>query len=172
MSEEIKITPDNRIEIPGRAVDAEIARESEPVRRVPGPAGEVPLARPGVVRRGIDSWIEHGGPPPVTIEVKMQPPRFEVDPCPRWMRPETYRDLMIELKESVERDDAAARTFVPTKRQRWTLRHIVVVQDFPKLESDAGAYDLIGPVSAMLRVAKKHGLLDRVGLPAKRRLGR
>ena len=175
----VRFDDQHRLEVPPEILDGEVAREDAQRAAVrPDPTKPrddlaapfaAPIRKSSGLRRPIDDYDWTAGrAAPVSIEVVPGAVSFEIEPCPRWMRTTTYARLMVELRAAVERDGDA---FVPTKIQRWTLRHVWRVEQPPSLETSGGAYDLIGPALALLRMAKKRSRLDEVGLPTRRRLG-
>lgn len=130
------------------------------------------ITRPARPWRPMDEWERTGQPPKVRLDVAREV-TYEVDPCPRWMKPETYRALMIEVRDSIEAHARVHQPFIGTKRMKWALRHVVRVTHPPTISSDAGAYDMIGPIFDALAEARRRGIpLEQLAIPTKQRLGK
>ena len=81
------------------------------------------IARPARPWRPMDEWERTGRPPKVRLDVDREI-TYEVDPCPAWMKAETYRALMIEVRDSIEAHARIRQPFIGTKRMKWALRHV------------------------------------------------
>lgn len=126
----------------------------------PGERRERPIDRAvwegDQVRIPIPVWVEEG-----------DFVRYEAEPCPRWMKRETYDALLLALYKGIKETPEAPLT----KRHAWTARHVWVITQPPKLVSSAGAGDLVGVALELAREVKRRGLpLDSLARPRRRRL--
>lgn len=160
----------NEIVITSEQMDlaAKVERGVLERRGAPSPAFEIPLKPPPVIRRPIDYWMIHGRPPPVTIEVERKI-HFEIEPCPKWMKPATYRWLITRFRQAYEAEWAGKPIRGADRVDVWTGRHLAVWMSAPKFSSDAGAYDLIGPVLEVVAELRRRGRLAELVYPTKRR---
>jgi hypothetical protein len=130
------------------------------------------ISRPARPWRPMDEWERTGRPPKVRLDVERKV-TYEVDPCPTWMKPETYRALMIEVRDSIEAHARIRQPFIGTRRMKWALRHVVKVTHPPTISSDAGVYDMIGPIFDALAEARRRGIpLEQLAIPTKQRMGK
>jgi hypothetical protein len=137
---------------------------------------EQPLKAPSprAPRRPIDDAQWSGGmivekpwdPRNVTVE-QGRVLRYELEPCPRWMRPELYRQI-------TDRVIATRRTGSLPKANRlvrWAARHVFEVREAPSLVSHDHQRSAIGAALEIAYRAKKAGTpFTELGLPIRRRV--
>jgi hypothetical protein len=123
---------------------------------------------PGVPRRPIDDATWEGAQFRPRVEIRVEGGvSYEIEPCPRWMRPGTYRWLLARLRQGM-----AETPELPLDHlHAWAARHVWVVWEPPRLVSGASPADLIGPALEFVRQARRHGFTNAdLALPRKRRL--
>lgn len=162
--------PPNAIVITGEQMDLaeKVERGLLERRGAASPAFEIPIQRPTQIRRPIDYWLIHGKPPPVTITIERKL-RYEIAPCPRWMKASTYRWLLARFRQAYEAEWSGRRIRGADRVDVWVGRHLAVWMSAPTLSSDAGAYDLIGAAMELLEEAKRRGRAAELVFPTKRR---
>jgi hypothetical protein len=147
----------------GRVGPVSVPEYTGGVVRAPDRGGPVP-------RRRIDSAQWEGNEARFDIPVWVESGpfiRYEFDPCPRWMTPNTYRWLLARLRQGMKETPNAPLDAL----HAWTARHVWVVTEPPKLVSSAGAYDLVGVALELAREVKRRGLpIDSLARPRRRRL--
>lgn len=160
----------NAIVITGEQMDLAAKTERGELERrgAAHPAFEIPLTPPPIIRRPIDYWMIHGRPPPVTITIERKL-RYEIAPCPRWMKPSTYRWLLARFRQAYEAEWDGKRIRGADRVDVWVGRHLAVWMSAPTLSSDAGAYDVIGAAMELYAEARRRGRAAELVFPTKRR---